>query len=38
MCMHQEYANEREWIEVLRQAVRNEEDLQEGKRPKDNTF
>jgi len=36
--MHQEYAEDRDWIEPLRQAVRNEEDFQEGKRLKDNNF
>jgi len=36
MSMHQEYADDRDWIEALRQAVRDEEDFQEGKRLKDN--
>jgi len=36
MSMHQEYANDRDWIEALRQAVPDEEDFQEGKRLKDN--
>ena len=31
MSMHQEYADDRDWIEGLRQAVRDEEDFQEGK-------
>jgi len=38
MSMHQEYADERDWIEALRQAIRDEEDFQEGKRLKDNNF
>jgi len=38
MSMHQEYADDRDWIEALRQAVRDEEDFQEGKRFKDNNF
>jgi len=38
MSMHQEYADDRDWIEVVRQAVRDEEDFQEGKRLKDNNF
>jgi len=38
MSMHQEYADDRDWIEALRQAVRNEEHFQEGKRLKDNNF
>jgi len=38
MSMHQEYADDRVWIEALRQAVRDEEDFQEGKRLKDNIF
>jgi len=38
MSMHQEYADDRDWIEALRQAVRDEEDFQEGKRLKDNNF
>jgi len=38
MSMHQEYAVDRDWIEALRQAVRDEKDFQEGKRLKDNTF
>jgi len=36
--MHQEYADDRDWIEALRQAVRDEEDFHEGKRLKDNNF
>jgi len=35
---HQEYADDRDWIEALRQAVCDEEDFQEGKRLKDNNF
>jgi len=31
MSMHQEYADERDCIEALRQAVRDEKDFQEGK-------
>jgi len=38
MSRHQEYANDRDWIEALRQAVRDEEDFQEGKRLQDNNF
>jgi len=38
MSMHQEYAADRDWIEALRQVVRDEEDFQEGKRLKDNIF
>jgi len=38
MSMHQEYADDRDWIEALPQAVRHEEDFQEGKRLKDNHF
>jgi len=38
MSMHQEYANDRDWIEALRQAVREEEDIQEGKKLTDNNF
>jgi len=38
MSMHQEYADDRDWREVLCQAVRDEEDFQEGKRLKDNNF
>jgi len=36
--MHQEYANDRDWIEALRQAVRDQEDFQEGIRLRDNHF
>jgi len=36
ISMHQEYADDRVWTEALRQAVRDEEDFQEGKRLKDN--
>jgi len=36
--MHKEYADDRDWIEALRQAVRDEENFQEGKRLKDNNF
>jgi len=38
MSMHPEYANNRDWIEALRQAIRNEEDFQEGKKLKGNNF
>jgi len=38
MSMHQEYADDGDWTDALRQAVRDEEDLQEGKRLKDNNF
>ena len=38
MSMHQESAEDRDWIEALRQAVRDEKDFQEGKRLKDNNF
>jgi len=38
MSMHQEYADDRDCIEALRQAVRDEEDFQEGKRLKENNF
>jgi len=38
MTMHQDYPDDRDWIEALRQAVRDEEDFQEGKKLKDNNF
>ena len=38
MSMNQEYADDRYWIEALPQAVRDEQDFQEGKRLKDNNF
>jgi len=38
MSMHQEYADDRDWIEALRQAVCDEEDFPEGKSRKDNNF
>jgi len=38
MSMHQEYANDRDWIQAHRQVVRDEEDFQKGKRLKDNNF
>jgi len=38
MSMHQEYADDRDWREALRQAVRDEEDFQKGKQLKDNNF
>jgi len=36
--MHQESAENRDWIEVPRQAVRDEEDFQEGKTVQDYNF
>jgi len=38
MSIHQEYVDDRDWIEALRQAVCDEEDFQEGKKLKDNNF
>ena len=38
MSMHQEYREDQDWIEALRQAVRDEEDFQEGKWLKDNNI
>jgi len=38
MSMHEEYADDRDWIEALHPADRDEEDFQEGKRLKDNNF
>jgi len=38
MSMHQEYADDRDWIEALRQAVSDDEDFQEAKRFKDKNF
>jgi len=38
MSKHQEYADDRDWIEALRQGVCDEEDFQEGKRLRDNNF
>ena len=38
MSMHQEYADDRDWMEALRQAVRDEEDFEEGQRLGDNHF
>jgi len=38
MSMHQEYANDRDWLEALGQAVCDEEDFPEGTRLKDNNF
>jgi len=38
MSMPQEYADDRDWREALRQAVRDEKDFQEGKRLKDNNI
>jgi len=34
--MHQEYIDNSEWVEALRQAVHNEEDLQDWKKLKEN--
>jgi len=36
--MHQEYADDRDWIEALQQGVRDEDDSQEGKRLKDHNL
>jgi len=36
MSMHQEYADDQDWIEALRLAVHDEQDFQEGKMHKDN--
>jgi len=38
MTMHQEYPDDRHWREALRQAVRDEEDFQEGKKLEENNF
>ena len=38
MSMHQEYADDRDWIEAVRQVVRDEVDFQEGKRLQENNF
>jgi len=38
MSRYQEYADDRDWIEALRQGVRDQEDFQEGKTLKDNNF
>jgi len=38
MTMQEEYPDDSDWIEALRQAVRDEEDFQGGKRLKDNNF
>ena len=38
ISMHQEYTDDRDWIEALRQAVRDEEAFQEGTRLKDTNF
>jgi len=38
MSRHQEYADDRDWVEALRRAVRDDEAFQEGKRLKDNNF
>jgi len=38
MSMPQDYADDRDWIEALRQAVRDEEEFQEGKRLNHNNF
>ena len=38
MSMQQEYINDREWLEVLGKAVKDEEDLQERRKLKGNSF
>jgi len=38
MAMQQEYAENRDWIEALQQAVRDEEYFQERTRVKDNNI
>ena len=38
ISMHQEYADNRDWIAALRPAVRDEKDFQEGKRLQDNNL
>jgi len=38
MSMHQEYADDRDCLEALGQAVRDKEHFHEEKRPKDNNF
>jgi len=38
MSMHQEYVDDRDWIEALRPAVRDEEDFLEGTTPQYNSF
>ena len=38
MSMYQEYADDRDWIEAVRQAVRDVGDFQEGKRLKENNI
>jgi len=38
MSMHQETADDPDWIEAPGQAVRDDEDFPEGKRLKDNNF
>jgi len=38
MSMHQEYADDRDWLAALGHAVPDEQDFQEGKRLKDNNL
>ena len=38
MSMQQEYIDDREWLEALRKAVKDEEDLQERRKLKGNSF
>ena len=38
MSMEQEYIDDREWLEALRKAVKDEEDLQEKRKLKGNSF
>ena len=38
MSMQQEYINDREWLEALRKVVKDEEDLQERRKLKGNSF
>jgi len=38
MSMHEQYADDRDWMKALLQAVRDKKDFQDGKRHKDNNF
>jgi len=38
MSTHEEYPDKLDWIEALRQSVRDEEDFQEGNKLKDNNI
>ena len=38
MSMHQEYADDRDWIEALLQEVSDQEDFHEGKMLMENNF